>query len=99
MVRSESTLRLKCPNKAVGGVIWTQMGMGCAQAISAAWLTTKMQDHKRPIALAAYVMSIQLASFPGNQLFRQEGTSRHFMKSVLQSLTCYAQMLLDMSVA
>lgn len=50
------------------------MGMGCAQAINAAWLTTKMQDSKRPIALAAYVMSIQLANFPGNQLFRAQGT-------------------------
>jgi hypothetical protein len=49
------------------------MGMGCAQAISAAWLTTKMQDYKRPVALAAYVMSIQLANFPGNQLFRAQG--------------------------
>lgn len=56
-----------------GGVVWTQMGMGCAQAISAAWLTTKMQDYKRPVALAAYVMSIQLANFPGNQLFRAQG--------------------------
>ncbi|KAM3460568.1 hypothetical protein NHJ6243_005843 [Beauveria neobassiana] len=36
-----------------GGVVWTQMGMGSAQAISAAWLTTKMEDHKRPVALAA----------------------------------------------
>jgi hypothetical protein len=56
-----------------GGVVWTQMGMGCVQAISAAWLTTKMQDYKRPVALAAYVMSIQLANFPGNQLFRTQG--------------------------
>lgn len=56
-----------------GGVVWTQMGMGCAQAINAAWLTAKMQDHKRPVALAAYVMSIQLANFPGNQLFRSQG--------------------------
>ncbi|KAM5369641.1 hypothetical protein ACJZ2D_008900 [Fusarium nematophilum] len=55
-----------------GGVVWTQMGMGCAQAISAAWLTAKMPDYKRPIALAAYVMSIQLAGFPGNQLFRAQ---------------------------
>ncbi|KAH6873405.1 major facilitator superfamily domain-containing protein [Thelonectria olida] len=31
-----------------GGVVWTQMGMGCAQAISAAWLTAKMEDQKRP---------------------------------------------------
>jgi hypothetical protein len=49
------------------------MGMGSAQAISAAWLTAKMEDHKRPVALAAYVMSIQLANFPGNQLFRTQG--------------------------
>ncbi|KAI9042015.1 MFS general substrate transporter [Aspergillus affinis] len=60
-----------------GGVIWTQMGMGCAQAISAAWLTAKMQDHKRPAALAAYVMSIQLANFPGNQLFRSQDAPRY----------------------
>lgn len=59
---------------AIGGVVWTQMGMGSAQAINAAWLTTKMPDHKRPIALAAYVMAIQLANFPGNQLFRTKGT-------------------------
>ncbi|PLB52113.1 MFS general substrate transporter [Aspergillus steynii IBT 23096] len=60
-----------------GGVVWTQMGMGCAQAISAAWLTAKMQDHKRPVALAAYVMSIQLANFPGNQLFRSQDAPRY----------------------
>ncbi|KFA50654.1 hypothetical protein S40293_04878 [Stachybotrys chartarum IBT 40293] len=60
-----------------GGVVWTQMGMGSAQAISAAWLTTKMQDYKRPIALAAYVMSLQLANFPGNQLFRDQDAPRY----------------------
>jgi hypothetical protein len=49
------------------------MGMGSAQAINAAWLTAKMQDHKRPVALAAYVMSIQLANFPGNEIFRTQG--------------------------
>lgn len=47
--------------------------MGSAQAINAAWLTAKMQDHKRPVALAAYVMSIQLANFPGNELFTTQG--------------------------
>lgn len=57
----------------LGGVVWTQMGMGSAQAISAAWLTSKMQDYKRPVALAAYVICIQLANFPGNQLFRTQG--------------------------
>ncbi|OAA58224.1 Major facilitator superfamily domain, general substrate transporter [Cordyceps fumosorosea ARSEF 2679] len=60
-----------------GGVVWTQMGMGSAQAISAAWLTSKMEDYKRPVALAAYVMSIQLANFPGNQLFRSQDAPRY----------------------
>ncbi|KAH7142756.1 major facilitator superfamily domain-containing protein [Dactylonectria estremocensis] len=60
-----------------GGVVWTQMSMGSAQAINAAWLTAKMEDHKRPIALAAYVMSIQLANFPGNQLFRTQDAPRY----------------------
>lgn len=56
-----------------GGVVLTQAGMGSAQAINAAWLTSKMPDYKRPIALAAYVMSIQIAGFPGQQLFRTQG--------------------------
>ncbi|KAK7885086.1 hypothetical protein LTR67_010791 [Exophiala xenobiotica] len=60
-----------------GGVVMTQMGMGSAQAISAAWLTSKVQDYKRPIALAAYVMSIQLAGFPGAQLFRTQDAPRY----------------------
>ncbi|KAK6069211.1 major facilitator superfamily transporter [Seiridium cupressi] len=60
-----------------GGVVWTQMGMGSVQAISAAWLTSKVQDHKRPVALAAYVMSIQLANFPGNQLFTTGDAPRY----------------------
>jgi hypothetical protein len=65
--------------------------MGSAQALSAAWLTAKMEDHKRPIALAAYVMSIQLANFPGNQLFRAQGNEfrgkPHATRTVL--LTSY----------
>ncbi|SPN98645.1 related to nicotinamide mononucleotide permease [Cephalotrichum gorgonifer] len=60
-----------------GGVVMTQMGMGSAQAINAAWLTSKMADYKRPVALAAYVMSIQLAGLPGNQLFRQQDAPRY----------------------
>lgn len=47
--------------------------MGSAQGLNAAWLTSRMHERKRPIALAAYVMSIQLAGFPGNQLFRAQG--------------------------
>ncbi|KAK5051365.1 hypothetical protein LTR84_003017 [Exophiala bonariae] len=60
-----------------GGVVLTQMGMGSAQAINAAWLTSKMEDYKRPVALAAYVMSIQLAGFPGQQLFRAQDAPRY----------------------
>ncbi|KAJ6007257.1 vitamin H transporter [Penicillium herquei] len=60
-----------------GGVVWTQMGMGSAQAISAAWLTAKTPDYKRPVALAAYVMCIQLANFPGNQLFSAQDAPRY----------------------
>ena len=62
--------------------MWTQMSMGSAQALSAVWLTAKMEDHKRPIALAAYVMSMQLANFPGNQLFRTEGMSLPWVLSL-----------------
>jgi hypothetical protein len=65
------------------------MGMGSAQAINAAWLTAKMDDHKRPVALAAYVMSIQLANFPGNQLFREEGKfTIHRKQEVADGMLC-----------
>jgi hypothetical protein len=60
-----------------GGVVCTQSFMGTAQAINAAWLAAKMEDHKRPIALAAYVMSIQIAGFPGAQLFKQDAAPRY----------------------
>lgn len=51
--------------------------MGSAQGLNAAWLTSRMEEHKRPIALAAYVMCIQLAGFPGAQLFRAQGKRSH----------------------
>lgn len=65
------------------------MGMGSAQAINAAWLTSKMSDYKRPVALAAYVMSIQLAGFPGNQLFQTKGKQcpREFKQSHANPVT------------
>lgn len=56
-----------------GGIVLTQAGMGSTQALNAAWLSSVVDDRKRPIALAMYVMGIQLAGFPGNQLFRQQG--------------------------
>lgn len=64
-------------NGTAGGVVLTQTGMGSAQAINAAWLTSKMADYKHPVALAAYVMSIQLAGFPGQQLFRAQDAPRY----------------------
>lgn len=64
--------------------------MGSAQALSAAWLTAKMEDHKRPIALAAYVMSIQLANFPGNQLFRAQGMQLLWAISLISSSLTFA---------
>ena len=57
----------------IGGIVLTQAGMGSTQALNAAWLSSVVDDRKRPIALAMYVMGIQLAGFPGNQLFRQQG--------------------------
>jgi hypothetical protein len=36
-----------------------------------------MPDYKRPVALAAYVMSIQMAGFPGQQLFRAQDAPRY----------------------
>ncbi|KAK5941078.1 hypothetical protein PMZ80_006355 [Knufia obscura] len=60
-----------------GGVVVTQTGMGSAQGLNAAWLTSRMEEHKRPIALAAYVMCIQLAGFPGAQLFRAQDAPRY----------------------
>lgn len=64
--------------------------MGSAQGLNAAWLTSRMEEHKRPIALAAYVMSIQLAGFPGNQLFRAQGRhkSHSFRVSRSSSFRC-----------
>lgn len=71
----------------IGGVVMTQMGMGTAQAINAAWLASKMPDYKRPIALAAYVMSIQLAGFPGSQLFRQADAPR-YQNGLITAASC-----------
>ncbi|KAG9959342.1 MFS general substrate transporter, partial [Aureobasidium melanogenum] len=69
-----------------GGVVLTQTGMGSAQAINAAWLTSKMTDQKRPVALAAYVMSIQLANFPGNQLFRSQVTGMALQQGMVSDV-------------
>jgi hypothetical protein len=55
------------------GIVITQGGMGSAQAINAAWLSSVVDDRKRAVALAMYVMAIQIANFPGSQLIRAQG--------------------------
>jgi cyanate permease len=56
------------------GIVITQGGQGSAQAINAAWLSSVVEDRKRAVALAMYVMAIQIANFPGSQLIRAQGT-------------------------
>lgn len=59
------------------GVVITQGGMGTVQGINAAWLSNNLQERQKPIALAAYAMSIQLASFVGSNLFRAKDAPRY----------------------
>lgn len=71
------------------GVILTEGGMGSAQALNAAWLASVVDDRMRPVALAMYVMSIQLAGFPGNQLFQPQDAPR-FQKGLIIAAACAA---------
>jgi hypothetical protein len=73
----------------VGGIVLTQAGMGSTQALNAAWLSSVVDDRKRPIALAMYVMGIQLAGFPGNQLFRQQDAPR-YSRGLIIAAACAA---------
>lgn len=57
----------------LAGIVITQGGQGSAQAINAAWLSSVVDDRKRAISLAMYVMAIQIANFPGSQLIRAQG--------------------------
>lgn len=59
------------------GVIVTQGGMGSVQGVNAAWLSSNIEERHRPLALAAYVMSIQLAGFVGSNLFRAPDAPRY----------------------
>ncbi|KFY14938.1 hypothetical protein V491_05856 [Pseudogymnoascus sp. VKM F-3775] len=72
-----------------GGIVLTQAGMGSTQALNAAWLSSVVDDRKRPIALAMYVMGIQLAGFPGNQLFRQQDAPR-YTRGLIIAAACAA---------
>ncbi|EMC98964.1 hypothetical protein BAUCODRAFT_120256 [Baudoinia panamericana UAMH 10762] len=59
------------------GVIVTEAGMGSVQGINAAWLSENVQERQRPIVLGCYVMSIQLASFVGANLFKAADAPRY----------------------
>ncbi|PWN19886.1 putative Tartarate transporter [Microstroma glucosiphilum] len=59
------------------GIVVTQGGMGSVQGINAAWLSEHIQERQRPVALASYVMSIQLASFVGSNIFTAAEAPRY----------------------
>lgn len=59
------------------GIVVTQGGMGSVQGINAAWLSEHIQERQRPVGLAAYVMSIQLASFVGSNIFTAADAPRY----------------------
>ncbi|KAF4624572.1 hypothetical protein G7Y89_g13596 [Cudoniella acicularis] len=72
------------------GIVITQGGQGSAQAINAAWLSTVVEDRKRPIALAMYVMAIQIANFPGSQLIRVQDAPRYAFGFTIAGSCCAA---------
>lgn len=47
-----------------------------------------MEDRKRSIALAMYVMSIQLANFPGSQLIRAQDAPRYAFGFTVAGACC-----------
>ncbi|KAM0745723.1 MFS general substrate transporter [Meredithblackwellia eburnea MCA 4105] len=59
------------------GVVLTQGGMGTGQGVNAAWMISRLEERKRPVALAAYVMSIQLAGFAGSNVFKASDAPRY----------------------
>lgn len=54
-----------------------EAGMGAGQGISAAWLSSYTDERLRPIALSAYVMSIQLANFVGANIVQAKDAPRY----------------------
>ena len=59
------------------GYMITVGGMGCGQGINAAWLAGRMDERRRPVALAAYVASIQIAGFAGSNIFKAKDAPRY----------------------
>ncbi|WWD06514.1 hypothetical protein V865_004605 [Kwoniella europaea PYCC6329] len=60
-----------------GGYLMTAGTMGCGQAINASWLSSRFEERKRPIALAAYVAFIQMAGFAGSNVFKPKDAPRY----------------------
>lgn len=59
------------------GIVFTQAFMGCVQGLNAAWLSENIEERHRPLALGCYVMSIQLASFVGSNVFAPADAPRY----------------------
>lgn len=59
------------------GVVFTEAGMGSVQGLNAAWLSENMEERQRPLALGCYVMSIQIASFVGANIFTAGDAPRY----------------------
>lgn len=59
------------------GIVFTQAFMGCVQGLNAAWLSENIEERQRPLALGCYVMSIQLASFVGSNVFAPSDAPRY----------------------
>ncbi|CAD6583576.1 MAG: hypothetical protein CYPHOPRED_002402 [Cyphobasidiales sp. Tagirdzhanova-0007] len=59
------------------GYVFTQGNMACGQGINAAWLASRVDERKRPVALAAYVASIQIAGFAGANVFQPKDAPRY----------------------
>lgn len=76
------------------GIVITQGGQGSAQAINAAWLSSVVEDRKRAIALAMYVMAIQIANFPGSQLIRAQDAPRYAYGFTIAGSCCAAAVVL-----
>ncbi|RSH94212.1 hypothetical protein EHS25_004015 [Saitozyma podzolica] len=64
-------------NVLYGGYLMTAGTMGTGQAINASWLSSKFDERRRPIALACYVMSIQIAGFAGSNVFQANDAPRY----------------------
>ena len=69
------------------GIVFTEAFMGCVQGLNAAWLSVNMEERQRPLALGCYVMSIQLASFVGSNVF-EPGDAPRYTRGLLICAGC-----------